>query len=146
MTLNESAVEEAALSWFADLGYAIANGMHLAPGEPASERNSFGDVVLIGRLRETIRRLNPQIPADARDEALRKVLRVGTPSLLQTNRAVHRMLRDGVEVEYTRADGSIAGDHARLIDFADPLANDWLAVNQFTVIEAQRNRRPDIVA
>ena len=145
MTLNESTVEDAALSWFADLGYSVANGMHLAPGEPAAERDSFGAVILVARLRDAIRRLNPQIPSDARGEALRKVLTVGTPALLQTNRAVHRLIRDGVEVEYTRADGSIAGDHVRLIDFADPLANDWLAVNQFTVIEAQRNRRPDIV-
>ncbi len=145
MTLNESDVEAAALSWFSDLGYDVANGMHLAPGEPASERDSFSDVVLVGRLRDAIRRLNPQMPAEARDEALRKVLRVGTSALLQTNRAVHRMIRDDVDVEYTRADGSIAGDHARLVDFADPLANNWLAVNQFTVIEAQRNRRPDIV-
>jgi type I restriction enzyme R subunit len=76
---------------------------------------------------------------------LRKVLRVGTPSLTQTNRAFHRMLRDGVPVEYPRPDGSIAGDHVRLVDFSDVRANDWLAVNQFTVIEGQHNRRPDIV-
>src|SRR5207237_6863683 len=75
----------------------------------------------------------------------RKVLRVGTPSLTQTNRAFHRMLRDGVPVGYSRADGSIAGDHVRLVDFDAAGANDWLAVNQFTVIEGQHNRRPDIV-
>ncbi len=76
---------------------------------------------------------------------MRKVLRLGTPSLTQTNRAFHRMLRDGVPVEYPRPDGSIAGDHVRLVDFADVRANDWLAVNQFTVIEGQHNLRPDIV-
>jgi type I site-specific restriction-modification system R (restriction) subunit len=102
-------------------------------------------VVLVGRLREAIRRLNPVIPEEAREEALRKVLRVGTPALVQTNRAFHRMLRDGVPVEYPRPDGSIAGDHVRLVDFDDMRANDWLAVNQFTVIEGQHNRRPDIV-
>lgn len=73
------------------------------------------------------------------------MLRVGTPSLTQTNRAFHLMLRDGVPVEYRRRDGSIACDHARLIDFNDPKTNDWLVVNQFTVIEGQHNRRPDIV-
>ena len=72
--------------------------------------------------------------------ASRKVLRLGTPSLVQTNRAFHRMLRDGVEVEYARPDGSIAGDHARLVDFDDVQANDWLVVNQFPVIEGQRDR------
>ena len=145
MNLNESIVEDATLEWFGDLGYAIAHGPHLAPGEPAAERDSFGDVVLVGRLREAIRRLNSCIPEDAREDALRKVLRVGTASLTQTNRAFHRMLRDGVPVEYPRLDGSIAGDHVRLVDFDDVRTNDWLAVNQFTVIEGQHNRRPDIV-
>jgi hypothetical protein len=143
--LNESIVEDAALEWFGELGYAVGHGPHLAPGEPAAERDSFSEVVLVGRLREAIRRLNPAIPEEAREEALRKVLRVGTPSLTQTNRAFHRMLRDGVPVEYPRPDGSIAGDHVRLVDFGDVRANDWLAVNQFTVIEGQHNRRPDIV-
>jgi type I restriction enzyme R subunit len=145
MSLNESIVEDAALEWFGELGYAVGHGPHLAPGEPAAERDSFSEVVLLGRLREAIRRLNPAIPEDAREEALRKVLRVGTPALVQTNRAFHRMLRDGVPVEYPRPDGSIAGDHVRLVDFDDVRANDWLAVNQFTVIEGQHNRRPDIV-
>ncbi len=145
MSLNESIVEDAALEWFGELGYAVWHGPQLAPGEPAAERESFGEVVLVGRLREAIRRLNPAIPEEAREEALRKVLRVGTPSLPQTNRAFHRMLRDGVPVEYPRPDGSIAGDHVRLVDFGDVRANDWLAVNQFTVIEGQHNRRPDIV-
>ena len=145
MSLNESIVEEAALEWFGELGYAVGHGPHMAPGEPAAERDSFGEVVLVGRLREAIRRLNPAIPDEARDEALRKVLRVGTPSLTQTNRAFHKMLRDGVDVEYPRPDGSIKGDKVILVDFDDPKANDWLAVNQFTVIETQHNRRPDIV-
>ena len=94
--MNESIVEEAALTWFGELGYAIGHGPHLAPGEPAAERESFGDVVLEERLRQAIRRLNPAIPEEAREEAFRKVLRVGTPSLTQTNRAFHRMLRDGL--------------------------------------------------
>lgn len=145
MSLNESIVEDAALDWFGGLGYALAHGPDLAPGEPAAERDSFGEVVLVARLREAIRRLNFSIPEDAREEALRKVLRLATPSLTQTNRDFHRMLRDGVPVEYPRPDGSIAGDHVRLVDFAEVRANDFLAVNQFTVIEGQHNRRPDIV-
>src|ERR1051325_8136587 len=144
-SLTESGVEEAALSWFGELGYAVAHAPHLAPGEIAAERTSFSDVVLVARLRDAIARLNPSIPSDAREEALRKVLRHDAPSLVGNNRAFHRMLRDGVSVEYRRDDGSIAGDHVRLIDFDNPDANDWLAVNQFTVIEGQNNRRPDIV-
>jgi type I restriction enzyme R subunit len=145
MSLNESHVEEAALSWFVELDYAVAHGPDMGPGEPAAERDSFADVVLVERLREAIRSLNPSIPEGAKEEALRKVLRLGTPSLIHTNRIFHRMLRDGVEVEYQRPDGSIAGDHVRLVNFSVPAANDWLVVNQFTVIEGQNNRRPDLV-
>ena len=145
MSLNESIVEDAALEWFGELGYAVGHGPQMAPGELAAERASFADVVLEARLRDAIGRLNPAVPDEAREEALRKVLRVATPSLTQTNRAFHQMLRDGVPVEYPRADGSIAGDHVRLVDFGDVRANDWLAVNQFTVIEGQHNRRPDVI-
>ena len=145
MSLTESIVEDAALTWFGELGYAVGHGPQMAPGEPAAERDSFGEVVLVGRLREALRQLNPAIPEEAREEALRKVLRVATPSLVQTNRAFHRLLRDGVDVEYARPDGSTKHDKAWLVDFSDVRANDWLAVNQFTVIEGQHNRRPDIV-
>ena len=141
MILNESHVEEAALGLLAELGYAIGHGPRMAPGEPAEERRSFADVVLPGRLREAIWQLNPSIPMDAREEALRKILRFDTTSLVGNNRAFHRLLRDGVPVEYRRPDGSIAGDRVQLLNFADPAANDWLAVNQFTVIEGQHNRR-----
>ena len=87
MSFNESIVEDAALSWFGELGYAIGHGPAMAPGEPAAERESFGEVVLAGRLSEAIGRLSPGIPEEAREDALRKVLRVGTPSLTQKNRA-----------------------------------------------------------
>jgi type I restriction enzyme R subunit len=117
MTLNEAIVEEAALGWLQDLGYAVLPGPQLAPGEPSAERESFSDVVLMGRMREAIRQLNPAIPEEAREEALRKMLRLATPSLMQTNRVFHRLLREGVPVEYPRPDGSIAGDHVRLVDF-----------------------------
>ena len=145
MTLNEALIEQAALGWFQELGYAVLPGPQLAPGEPAAERESFSDVVLVGRLREAIRQLNPAIPADAREEALRKLLRLATPSLVQTNRAFHRLLREGVPVEYPRPDGSIACDHVRLVEFNNVAANDWLVLNQFAVSDGQHNRRPDLV-
>ncbi len=139
MSLNEATVEQAALSWLQELGYGVA------PGEIAVERRSFADVALVGRLRDSIARLNSEIPIEAREEAARKVLRHEAPPLIGNNRAFHRTLRDGVAVEYRRNDGSIAGDHVRLIDFDTPEANDWLAVNQFIIVEGQTNRRPDIV-
>ncbi len=145
MSLTESIVEDAALTWFGELGYTIGHGPQMAPGEPHAERDGFGEVILAERLREALRRLNPTIPEEAQEEALRKVQRVVTPSLIQTNRTFHRMLRDGVDVEYARPDGSAKHDKAWLLDFSNVAKNDWLAVNQFTVLEGQHNRRPDIV-
>lgn len=145
VNLNESIVEEAALSWFGELGYSIGHGPQLAPGEPTAERAAFSDVILVGRLRAAIQRLNPTLPESAHEEALRKILRPEPASFTGHNRNFHRLLREGVPVEYRRPDGSIAGDRARLVDFTDATANDWFVVNQFTVIEAQHNRRPDIV-
>ena len=145
MILNEGTVEDITLGWFRELGYDIAHGPTLAPGEPGAERENYGEVLLVERLRAAIDRLNPSIPAEAKDEALRKVVRVDGPDLITANRRFHSMLRDGVEVEYPRADGSIAGDHVRLVDFTKTENNDWLALNQFTVVEGQVNRRPDVV-
>ncbi|MDQ3817555.1 MAG: type I restriction endonuclease, partial [Acidobacteriota bacterium] len=143
--LTESHVEDAALEWLDQLGFTVLHGPDIAPGEPAAERESYGEVVLTSRLRSKLKALNPGIPSGALDEALRKITRPESPSLVTNNRLFHRMLVDGVEVEYKRDDGSIAGDRMRLIDFEDTGNNEWLAVNQFTVIEGQYNRRPDIV-
>jgi len=144
---SESVVEDAAFAWLEALGYALKHGPEIAAGEPAAERSDPGyrDVVLEGRLRQALARLNPALPAEALEDAFRKLTRLSAPSLLERNRAAHRMLVDGVTVEYRRADGSIAGDQARLIDFDDPANNDWLAVNQFTVAEGQHTRRPDVL-
>jgi type I restriction enzyme R subunit len=141
----ESEVEEAALAWFASLGYAVQFGPEMLPGELFAERGSYQEVVLERRLADAVARLNPHLPPEAHEDALRKVLRPETPSLISNNRAFHRMLVDGVNVEYRKKDGSIAGDQVRLIDFEHPEENDWLAVNQFTVIEGEHDRRPDIV-
>jgi type I restriction enzyme R subunit len=102
-------------------------------------------VVLEQRLRDALVRLNPGLPPEALEDAYRKLTRADAPSLVERNRAMHRMLVDGVTVEYRRADGSIAGAQARVIDFAVPDNNDWLAVNQFTVTDGQHTRRPDVV-
>jgi len=144
-SMTESEVEAAALGWLDGLGYRVLHGPAIAPGEPSAERANYGDVVLVGRLRAALAKLNPTVPADALEEACRRVARADSPSLVQNNRAFHRMLVDGVDVEYM-AQGRVAHDKARLVDFEKPGKNDWLAVNQFTVKEGQgQARRPDIV-
>jgi len=145
MSLNESHVEAAALSWFGELGYALLPGQAIAPGEPAAERASFGEAFLPERLRAALRQLNPKLPVEALDEAFRKITIAQHPALIVNNRAFHRLLVDGIAVECRRQDGSIGAEIVRLIDFADAENNDWLVVNQFTVIEGQINRRPDVV-
>jgi len=143
--LVESIVEETTLSWLRELGYTTLFGPDIAPGEPASERDSYGDIVLKSRFHDALLRLNPHIPDEAIAEAIRKVLHPETPSLTGNNHAFHRMLVEGVEVEFQREDGTIAGDRVRLVDFEQPDANECLAVNQFTVVENHSNRRPDVV-
>ncbi len=144
-SFTESVVEEAALEWLAGLGYAVLNGPAIAPGELLAERGDYREVVLEGRLRRALGRLNPDLSPEAQEDSYRKLTRVDAPSLVERNRAMHRMLVDEVTVEYRRPDGSIAGAQARVLDFNEPGNNDWLAVNQFTVVENKHNRRPDVV-
>jgi type I restriction enzyme R subunit len=144
----ESTVEEAALVWLASSGFATTHGTDIAIGQPGAERSdpAYRDVVLECRLREALVRLNPDLPQDALDDAFRKIVRAHEPSLIERNRAVHKMLVNGVTVEYHRPGEPIRGAQARVIDFDDPDNNDWLAVNQFTVVGPQgHTRRADIV-
>ena len=141
---TESTVEEATLEWLEELGYEIAHGPELAPGEAAAEREDFQQVILEGRFRDALARLNPKIPVDALDEAFLRVTRTNTPSLIENNQRFHRLLVDGVDVEY-QTDGRTVHDKVWLVDFDNPQNNNWLAVNQYTIIEDKHNRRPDIV-
>jgi len=143
--IAESHLEEHTLAWLRDLGYTTLFGPDIAPGESRAERDDWHEVILKHRLAAAIARLNPDIPADAQEAALRKILHPDSPSLVGNNRVFHRMLVDGVEVEYRRPDGTIKGDQVRLADFDHPEKNDWLAINQFTIIENHNNRRPDIL-
>src|SRR6266704_3854657 len=137
---TESEVEDAALAWLENLGYKVLSGPEIIRSDPG-----YRDVVLKDSLRQALASLNPTLPPEALEDAFRKITRVDAPSLVERNRIVHRMLVDGITVEYRRKDGSIAGAQARVIDFDAPDANDWLAVNQFTVSEGQHTRRPDVV-
>jgi type I restriction enzyme, R subunit len=146
-TFSESIVEEAALARLGAVGWSVLHGPEIAYDSPGAERHDPGyrDVVLEGRLRLALARLNPTLPSAAIDDGLRKLTRVAGPTLIDRNRSLHQMLVDGVTVEYRRPDGSIAGAQARVIAYEDPHANDWLAVNQFTVVDGNHERRPDIV-
>jgi len=141
----ESVVEEAALVWFSERGYTVVAGPDMAPETGSEARASYGEVIFPASLRAALSRLNPVFPAEALDDAFRKLSQLDVPTLTANNRAVHRMFVEGVPVEFRRLDGSIAGAQARVLDFDDPDNNDWLAVNQFTVVEDQHNRRPDVV-
>ncbi|MDE2824250.1 MAG: type I restriction endonuclease subunit R [Chloroflexota bacterium] len=145
MKISENEVEDAALKWLSGLGYAVLHGPDISPDGPSPERVSYDQVLLTERLSGGLRRLNPHLPAETLEEVLRKVQQAETPSLIEENRRLHCYLIEGVPVAVTREDGSIGGDIARLIDFDDVEANDWLAVNQYTVIEHDHNRRPDVV-
>ncbi len=144
-TLTESDVEQVALEWLASVGWQVAHGPDIAPDTPGAQRNDYGDVVLAQRLRDALAGLNPELPAEALGDAFRKLTRPEGATLEARNRAFHRMLVEGVTVEYRERDGAIRGAQVQVIDFDEPASNDWLAVNQFTVTENQHTRRPDVV-
>ena len=127
-SFTETIVEKAALAWFEGIEWSVRNGAEIAPGELAAERNNYGQAVLEQRLRDTLAQLNRGLPAEALDDAFRKLTRPKGAELLVRNREVHRLLVDGVTVEYRTPDGAIRGAQARVIDFENPAANDWLAV------------------
>jgi len=110
------------------------HGAPIAPDGPAPQRQAFSEPILIKRLTAVVAKLNPTVPEGARDEAIRKVVTSETPSLIEENRRIHRLITAGVDVEHRAADGRIVGDKVWLIDLSDPDANDWLVVNQFTLV------------
>ena len=143
--ITEAVAEEAALDWLSDLGWQTAYGPDIAPEGAGAERDDYGQVVLERRLRDALASLNPDLPADAIESAFRKLTRPEGSTLAARNRAFHRMLVWGVEVEYRTAEGAIRGAQAQVVDFDRPTANDWLAVNQFTITENKHTHRPDVV-
>ena len=142
--MTEDQLEQEALGWLADVGFTSLYGPELAPDGATPERQSYQQVILTGRLRESIDRLNPEIPQVAREDALKQVIDLGIPSLLSANRHFHKLLVGGVPVQYQR-DGETRGDFVRLIDWTEPSRNEWLAINQFSIKGPHHTRRPDII-
>jgi type I restriction enzyme R subunit len=142
--MTEDQLEQEALGWLGELGYQHLYGPDIAHDGDNPERESYRDVVLAMRLRAAVARLNPAVPLAAREDAVRQVLELGVPVQLSANRLFHRLLVSGVPVQYQK-DGETRGDFVRLIDWADVKANEWLAINQFSIQGPKHTRRPDII-
>ncbi len=143
--VTESTVEAAALDWLEGLGWDVAHGPEIGPDGSNPERTDYRVVLLEGRLRNALDRLNPDLPADALDYAFRKVVQPEGVTLEARNRDLHRMLVEGIGVEYRARDGAMRGAQVSVLDYAHPERNDFLAVNQFTVKDGEHQRRADIV-
>jgi len=142
--VTEDQLERETLAWLQDVGYTHRYGPDIAFDGTTPERADYRQVLLPFRLREAINRLNPGVPAAAREDAIKQVTDLGIPSLLSANRAFHKMLVGGIPVQYQK-DGETRGDFVRLIDWAHPEKNEWWAVNQFTIKGPHKTRRPDII-
>ena len=142
--MTEDQLEQEALIWLQDVGYTHLYGPDIAFDGARPERADYRQVQLAFRLREAIHKLNLDIPVAAREDALKQILDLGIPSLLSANRHFHKLLVGGVPVQYQK-DGETRGDFVRLIDWANPERNEWLAVNQFSIKGPHHTRRPDII-
>ncbi len=142
--ITENEIEQIALDILnEDLGYTVLYGPDIAEGD-AKERD-YNEVVLQQRLKNAIEKINPDIPTDAKEEAFKKALRTTTISLFENNQAFHQMLTEGIDVKFSIGEGKTKTDKVWLIDFSNPEKNEFIAINQFTVIENHNNKRPDIV-
>jgi type I restriction enzyme R subunit len=142
--MTEDQIEQFAIQRLSGLGYAYQHGPGFAHDGEHPERASYEQVLLLERLRAAVRRINPRIPTAAQEEAVKQVARIASPELLVNNEVFHRMLTEGVKVDYQQ-DGNTRGDLVWLVDFAKPANNDLLVVNQYTVVENGKNKRPDVL-
>ena len=142
--MTEDQLEQETLGWLAEVGYIHLYGADIAHDGESPERDHYRQVVLVERLRSAMAKLNPKVPLAAREDALKQVLELGLPVQLSANRLFHRLLVSGVPVQYQK-DGETRGDFVRLIDWVEVKANDWLAINQFSIQGPKHTRRPDII-
>lgn len=142
--ITESSIEEFAIELLVQQGYQSIYGPDIAPDSTTPERQSFEDVLLLEKLTAAVSRINPLVPADAREDAIKQLLRLNSPELISNNESFHRMLTEGIKVSYQK-DGNSRGDIVWLVDFISPENNDFIVLNQFTVIENNVNKRPDVV-
>jgi type I restriction enzyme R subunit len=144
-TKEDTYAEQPTLQWLAELGWEVERGPDLGPGGSSPERDSWRDVVLVGRLRSAVAGLNPELPDDAVESVVQKVLTSASPNVIEDHADFHRLLLDRVPVTYQDAEGVERSTRAKLIEFDRPEENDFLALNQFTVVVGSKNRRPDVL-
>jgi type I restriction enzyme R subunit len=142
--LTESEIETLAIERLQSLGFDYVYAPEIAPDSTNPERAGFSEVLLVSRLRNAVTRINPTLPTAALDEAIKTIQRISSPELLANNEAFHRLLTEGVNVSYQK-DGSTRGDLVWLVDFDNPDNNEFVVANQFTIIENNQNKRPDII-
>jgi len=142
--ITENAIESFAIELLDKLGYEYVYAPNIGPDGSSPERVSYEQVLLVDRLRRAVKRINHSIPADAQAEAIKELQRIASPELLANNEAFHRLLTEGIPVS-KQVDGYVRGDRVWLIDFKNPLNNDFVVANQFTVIENNQNKRPDVI-
>lgn len=145
MVVAESDLEVLVLAMLAEEGWRAIHGSDITPGMPAAERSDYREVVLTGRLRKAIIDLNPDLPGDAVDDAITSTIRPESAVIQTENWRAYQLLIFGVPVEYRDAHGVLRNARVRLVDWADPSANDLVAVNQFTIRGPKKERRPDVV-
>ena len=141
--ITESEVEEASLDMLEELGYKIIYGPDISEGGINEERK-YNEVVLVQRLRNALQRINKDIPKEAIEEAIKKIKRTDSQNQIINNQSFHKFITEGVPVEYKTKDG-IKHNYVQLFDLKEIKNNEFLAVNQFTIIEERNNRRPDIL-
>jgi len=142
--ITESEIEQFAIGLLEKQGYQYIYAPDIAPDSDTPERSLFEDVLLLKRLEKAVGKINPGIPAEVREDAIKQIQRLNSPELIANNEAFHRMLTEGIKVTY-RKDGADRGDLVWLIDFKNPENNEFLVTNQFTVIENEVNKRPDVI-
>ena len=141
---TEDEIELYNLGLLETLGYSYQYGYDIQPEGQHPERESFSDILLKDRLKNAIANLNPDIPLEAREQAFQQITTLNTPDFLNNNETFHQYLTEGIDIEY-QWNGESRGGKVWLIDFNHPENNEFLAVNQFTIIEDNHNRRPDII-
>ena len=142
--INEEEIELATIDILKDIGYKYIHGEEIAPDSENPERTRWDEVILRRRLKESLERINPKVPIDAIDEAVKKIVRISGPNITLNNQKFHEMLVKGIEIGFRKKE-KIVYDRIKLLDFEDPNNNEFLIVNQFTIIENDNHRRPDLI-